>query len=258
MGTEVLDDCLKGKRLAPAIDATHQDREGFVELRRLCITSVRLWLMAWVAAAVHAEAFPYQQQEHAHSRQAPRPQHSTQAGGASCGLSLSLPASNGGERVGRTFKAGIRRRTDWRIRPVTHSGICFPSPRTVRWWTECRAHEVLLPEARATGEEVAPVRRADGTGGSLTRDPRPCTHARGLLWRGPAFMASCTLSPGAAAVQSKRVALCPIWQAIIGEDFRKSIGGLWYFDKGGRDGGEPIEGRGGQNIGRAAQLHSSW
>jgi hypothetical protein len=83
MGTEVLDDRLNGKRLAPDIDATHQDREGVVELWRLRIASVRLRLMAWVVAAVHAEAFPHQQWEHAHSRQVPRPQHSAQAGGAS-------------------------------------------------------------------------------------------------------------------------------------------------------------------------------
>jgi hypothetical protein len=260
MGTEVLDDCVKGKRLAPAIDATHQDREGFIELRRLCIASIRRWLMAWVAAAVHAEAFPHQKREHAHSRQAPRLPHSTQAGGAPCVGSLSLTASSCGGRVGKTFKADIGRRTDRRIRPVTHCGICFPSPGTVSWWIECRAHEVLLPEARATGEEVAPVRRSDGSRGSLTSDTRPRTnarlrhHARGVL----SLMASRTLSPGSAAIKSKRVELRPIWQAIIGEDFRKSIGGLWYFGKSGRDGGVSSEGHCGQNIGRAAQLRSSW
>jgi hypothetical protein len=260
MGTEVLDDCVKGKRLAPAIDATHQDREGYIELWRLCIASVQRWLMAWVAAAVHAEAFPHQKREHAHSRQAPRLPHSTQAGGTSRVGSLSLTASKGGGRVGRTFKADIRRRTDRRIRPVTHSGICVPPPGTVSWWIECRAHEVLFPEARATGKEVAPMRRSDGTRGSLTRDTRPRAnarlghHARGVL----SLMASRPLSPGSAVIKSKRAELRPIWQAIIGEDFRKSIGGLSYFGKSGRDGGVSSAGPCGQNIGRAAQLRSAW
>ena len=65
-GTEVIDYRLKGKRLARVIEATHYDREGLVEPRRLRLASVRRRLMGWVATAVHAEAFPHQKREHAH------------------------------------------------------------------------------------------------------------------------------------------------------------------------------------------------